>query len=155
MDNEITQEVLKAGPFENEGQTVFGENIIEIMRHISFRRLITLDRSLKSDHTGYDERSIQREWLVDGQPAKDLDDAIERLSKPSQLSDDEVYILEKLPRDWIRLAEFKAAFPMILQTTIGPVLVKLHLKGLIENRMETIAQRSIPSIRRTPLTDDA
>lgn len=150
MSNEITPEALAAGPFQNDGHTDFGGLRVSIMRHTTIRRLIALDRPLDLGNRETAENTVRREWLVDGQPVSDLVEAARRVTIPPQLTEEEILILEKIPEDWVELTDLKKIITKSLRPKVSPILVKLHLKGLIENQLNIILQRSVPSVRRTP-----
>lgn len=152
MISEIRPETLVAGPFENAGHTDFGGIHVTIMRHTKLPRLIALDRPIDKSSRDGNDASVVREWLVDGQPAADLNEAAKRLNAPPTLTDEEGFVLASIPNDWTELSEILKAFTESNRSELSPVLAKLNLKGLIQNKMKTTLDRSVPSIRRTPST---
>lgn len=150
MDSEITPDLLAAGPFEDDGHKSFGGLHVTMARHTTVRRLILLNRHLRRRTQATGSDIVQCEWLVDGQPVADLHEAARRLSVPPRLTDEEILVLEKVSDVWTELNELRLTFPETHRSKVGPILVKLHLKGLVESQLETTSQRSVPSIRRTP-----
>ena len=152
MSSEITPGSLKIGPFVNDGHTDFGGIHVTILRHTKFPRLIALDRPFDKNTREKTADSIVREWLVDGQPAANLEEAARRLMIPPTLTDEEIFVLARTPNDWIELAELAKIFIGLDNFKLGPILTRLNLKGLIESQLKTTLIRSISSIRRTPAT---
>lgn len=152
MSSEITPDLLAAGPFEDDGHKSLGGLHVTIARHTKFHRLISLTRHLNIGSLATGSDAVQREWLVDGQPVPDLDEAARRLSVSPQLTDDEILVLEKVSEAWTELSEMKRTFPETHRPKISSILVKLHLKGLVESQFRTVSQRSVPLIRRTPIS---